>query len=370
MRELHTTQFGVLAVKSQKNREVIPKMTISEFRDILNVNNAHMIIDDPFAFTLKYGGIEVMYQLYQSNSDIQLAIARQYLYTQRMYYHCNTLFDDLDHINYAIIKGAVLSQRIYSNPAIRKSSDIDILISRNQLDYVKSVLEKHGFQQSKVRNGKLVPYTRRELVYHSVFTHQTASFRKLTSDPLCPIINVDINTDIFWGESSHKADMIDFLRHTEKTEIFGIKAKRLTTIYDFISLCLHHYKDLNSLYLLWQRGISLSKFCDIYYYLSNIQIEPQQLRYICNQLNVAEYVYYCIYQTTVIFDSNFTVYLNALYSRQAESLLKRIGLSKNHYKYMHKCIASYIFDDNFHSDLEQMLTKDDLLQIKANESFF
>ena len=344
-------------------------MTTTEFRDIFTGNNTAKRIEDPFAFALKYGGIEAMYQLHPCNTDIQMAVARQYVYAQRMYQYCKGLFADLANTDYAVIKGAVLSQRIYSNPAIRKSSDIDILISPNQIDHVKAILEKHGFEQGKVRNGKLIPYTRKELIYYAAFTHQSASFSKLTEDPLCPVINIDINTDIFWGESSQKADMDDYLSHTEEAEVFGIKVKRLTTIYDFIALCLHHYKDLNSLYLLWKRGISLSTFCDIYYYLTNVPIDPHELKHICGRLNVTEYVYYCIHQANIVFDGGFKVYINILHSKTAEALLKRIGLSEKQYKYLNKCTADYLFDEHFRGILEESFTEEDMVQIKVNESF-
>ena len=345
-------------------------MTTTEFRDIFTGNNTAKRIEDPFAFALKYGGIEAMYQLHPGNTDIQMAVARQYVYAQRVYQYCRGLFADLANTDYAIIKGAVLSQRIYSNPAIRKSSDIDVLISPDQIDNVKALLEKHGFKQGKVRNGKLTPYTRKELIYYAAFTHQAASFSKLTEDPLCPVINIDINTDIFWGESSQKADMDDYLSHTEETEVFGIKVKQLITIYDFIALCLHHYKDLNSLYLLWQRGISLSAFCDIYYYLNNVSIGSRELRRICNQLNVTEYVYYCVFQTAILFESDIlNEYLNALSKPSCAGIVNRIGLSEKEYKNLPKCIGAYIFDGNIRSVLKTVFETDDIKKISINTSF-
>ena len=345
-------------------------MTTTEFLDIFTGNNTAKRIEDPFAFALKYGGIEAMYQLHPGNTDIQMAVARQYVYAQRMYQYCRGLFANLANTDYAVIKGAVLSQRIYPNPAIRKSSDIDILISPNQIDNVKAILEKHGFKQGKVRNGELTPYTRKELIYYAAFTHQAASFSKLTEDPLCPVINIDINTDIFWGESSQKADMDDYLSHTEETEVFGIKVKRLTTIHDFIALCLHHYKDLNSLYLLWKRGISLSTFCDIYYYLEKIPLDTQELKQICNKLNVAEYVYCSIFQTNIVFErSKLRKCLNELVPANAKSLHKRIGLSENQYKQLPDFIANYAFDENFHQVLDNLLTTEEIEQIKTNDLF-
>lgn len=345
-------------------------MTITEFHELFNGNNVDKKIDDPFAFALKFGGIEVMYKLYQSNTDIQMAVTRQYIYAQRMYQYCKGLFADLANTDYAVIKGAVLSQRIYSNPAIRKSSDIDILISPNQIDHVKAILEKHGFEQGKVRNGKLIPYTRKELIYYAAFTHQSASFSKLIDDPLCPLINIDINTDIFWGESSQKPDMVDYLHHTEEAEVFGIKVKQLISVYDFIALCLHHYKDLNSLYLLWQRGISLSAFCDIYYYLNNASIRSQELRRICDQLNVTEYVYYCVFQTAILFESDIlNEYLNALSKPSCAGIVNRIGLSEKEYKNLPKCIGAYIFDGNIRSVLKTVFETDDIEKISINTSF-
>lgn len=136
---------------------------------------------------------------------------------------CAPIFEELKGIPYAVIKGDVLSDRIYGIPAMRKSGDIDLLIVPDNLDAVKRILKNHGFIQGRVSGDKIVPYTRAELVYQKAYTHQAAAFVKSTDNRMCPFVNVDVNLDIFWGESKVHADMLEFLSHTEITELYGVK---------------------------------------------------------------------------------------------------------------------------------------------------
>ena len=140
---------------------------------------------------------------------------------------CAAVFKELEDIPYAVIKGAVLSERIYGSPAMRKSGDIDLLVAPDNLDAVKKILTNHGFIQGRVIGDKIVPYTRAELIYQKTYTHQAAAFVKSTDNRMCPFVNVDVNLDIFWGESKVHADMQEFLRHTEKTMMFGEEIYRL-----------------------------------------------------------------------------------------------------------------------------------------------
>ena len=76
-----------------------------------------------------------------------------------------------------------------------------------------------------------------------------------------------------WGESGIHTDMNEFLEHTIPYEIYGVEVRKLEPVHEFISLCLHHYKDLNSLYLLAKSGIKLSLFCVIYYYITKTSLD-------------------------------------------------------------------------------------------------
>ena len=178
---------------------------------------------------------------------------------------CKCLFEQND-IQYAVIKGAILSYALYGDPFIRSSGDIDILIHRRDTDKTKALLKETGFVQGRATEHGIVPFSRREILFQSSMSHQTAPYVKQTGNRLCPYVNLDVNTDIMWGESEEKSDMDIVLNFTEKFELLGTHFYKFSPAMEFISLCLHHYKDMNSLYLLSKGSLRLGLFCDIYDY--------------------------------------------------------------------------------------------------------
>jgi hypothetical protein len=201
-------------------------------------------------------------------------------------------------------------------------------------------------------------------------SHQTAPYIKETGNKLCPYVNLDVNMNILWGESEEKADMSLVLSHTQKTELFGIPFQKLTSEMEFISLCLHHYKDMNSLYLLTQGSLRLGLFCEIYDYLRNVHPDAEKLQSLCKQLNVGRYVYVCLYQSQKIFeDARLEGYLNALEMQKDNSLLGTFGLHLSERKEW----KIDLFERLFHPDLPQYLlgrfTEKEKEKVEANLSF-
>lgn len=285
---------------------------------------------------------------------------------------CQNIFEafEKNNISYAVIKGAVLSKMAYNDAFCRCSGDIDLLICRNQMDAVKQILLDCGFIQGRIVDNAVVPFSRRELLFHISMSHQAAPFIKKTSNPLCPFINVDVNVDIFWGESRRKADMNDVLRHTEPAEISGVKLQKLTPEMEFIALCLHHYKDANSLYLLWLGKLNLSLFCDIYFYLKNSQLHLQNLKQLSDEYQAADYLYYCIYYAYEIFnDSALLPYLEALKTEESENILNTFGLSDGEIKTWGIGFYERLFSDDLKQYLETVLSSESLDKIRINMEF-
>ena len=162
---------------------------------------------------------------------------------------------------------------------------------------------KMKYIQGRVIGDRIVHYTRAELIYQKTYTHQVAAFVKATGNRMCPFVNVDVNLDIFWGESKVHADMREFLSHMEKTILYGVEVNRLSPVYECISLCMHHYKDMNSLYLLADSGISLSLFCDLDGYFSQVKPDAKELRETCDMLGVTGYITFCLWHTNRVFHS-------------------------------------------------------------------
>lgn len=282
---------------------------------------------------------------------------------------CSDLFSKFDEykIPYAVIKGAVLSETAYRDPFCRQSGDIDLLINRKDIDNVKKLMLEEGFVQGRVTEKGIEPFTRKELLFQSAMSHQTAPFIKKTDNKFCPYVNVDVNLDILWGESDRRSDMDYVLKNTLSTAMFNVPIKKLTPEMELISLCLHHYKDMNSLYLLYNRGLSLSLFCDIYFYIKNAEIDPKALLCHCQSLDVREYVYYCLYYTRLIFeDCNSEKYMQLLYLPRAESLINTFGLTDDERQAWDIDFFTRLFETNLQDYFEKTLSKEALEKIQIN----
>lgn len=325
--------------------------------------------DAEFAEILRrHGCLYLLSKLPPRESD-GLELLANRLAVKHRYTACADIFAALENIPYAVIKGAALSQRIYGNTAYRISGDIDILVSPKDAEYVKSALTEKGFVQGRVADGEVVPYTRRELVFQKTFSHQLAAFVRQTGDKICPFANIDINTDIMWGESHNKTDMESFLSRAAGGEIEGVAIKRLPPEEEFISLCLHHYKDCNSIYLLTSRGLKLSHFCDIYYYLKNVPLDIPALKRKCDSLGVSDYVYYCVYHAHTLFgDDAVKPFIDTFRSESGEKLPNRFGLTPDEYHDWPKPFTECLFEGAPTEMLEPLLSPKEKEKIRLNET--
>lgn len=283
------------------------------------------------------------------------------------YKACKPIFDTLE-IPYAVIKGAVLSNSAYNDPYMRFSSDIDFLINRSDADHFKKLLTSLGFVQGRIVNNSIVPFSRREILFQASFSHQTAPFIKQTGNILCPFVKIDVNMDVMWGESEKKADMDFVLSHVEKISLLDNAFYKLTSEMELISLCLHHYKDMNSLYLLSDGRLKLGLFCDIYLYLINCHPDPQKLLDICKQLDVGRYIYVCIYHTLLIFDDpTLKEYLNILDSEKDTSLFDAFGLNDDERKSWNLSLFERLFHPDLPRYVDSLLSDEEKEKIRLNQ---
>ena len=299
-----------------------------------------------------------------------LQVAMNTVVVSQRYKTCKEFFEKLSNTPYAHIKGAALSKRIFGNPAYRMSGDIDLLVAPEYSEKVKSALLEDGFVQGKLDGDRIVPYTRRELIYQKSFSHQLAQFIKATGSNICPFVCVDVNLDIVWGEGDFSIDMSDFagdIRHTEGCGIYGAIVRRLRPVYEFISLCMHHYKDMNSIYLIADRGFSLSEYCDIYFYLANVMPDADELAKTASKYGVSKYIYYCAYYANEIFgDKRIRRYIEKLESENAKKLIDCYGLNESERKVWDAPFYERLLDDGFKDRFFDSLSAEEQRKVQIN----
>lgn len=189
------------------------------------------------------------------------------------------------------------------------------------------------------------------------------------------IIQIDLNFDIFWGEYEGKrVDIEDFLSDTVEIEIYGVKVKTLTPIKTMIQLILHHYKDMNSIYLLATRkSIKYDMFKDVYYLLkNNLDAIPLDKLYAMSvEYEIIPFVFYVFYYTGQVFDDEVLKrYTEAFRVPEGEALLNCYGLCTKERKEWKFDFKTRLESENLYELIKDDLTDKDREKIAVNKRVF
>jgi hypothetical protein len=304
----------------------------------------------------------------EQKNKLDMILAINEINHKTNYLCLKNVFKIMANENYAIVKGAVFSKAAYFQPNMRTSLDIDLMIHPFQITHIKDIFLANGFTQGKIKEKKVVPNQRKETVFYTSNSHQLAPFVAPTGNKLCPFVNVDLNFSIIWGESKKPIDM-DFVLSELKDEIiYGQAIKKLSPEMEFIHLCLHHYKDLNSIYLISKGNIKLSLFSDIFFFIIHTEFDIQKMLFISEKLNVSRYIYYCLFYCAEIFFHTKLDALILVYNFSADdNLINSYGLHESERK---KWTFSF-FDRLFLEDFPQKFieTLDDHEREKINTNY-
>ena len=265
---------------------------------------------------------------------------------------------------YAIIKGEALSLMAYGELGKRNSQDIDLLISPKYIGIAKVILNDNGFYYIiKNKYDKVLTIS---------MSHQSPTYIKKTK---ISYIYLDLNHSIFWGEYAGKCVDIDtFLEDIIDTEIYGCNMKTLPPIKMLIQLILHHYKDMNSIFLLATRkSIKRSMFDDVYFLLkNNLEDIPLDKLYTLSKFyEIIPFVYYVLYHVGLFFqDKTLREYISAFKTDEGERLLNCYGLNDNERREWKCSVTMRLETENLYDLIKDDLTAKDIEKINMNRRVF
>lgn len=265
---------------------------------------------------------------------------------------------------YAIIKGEALSLMAYGELGKRNSQDIDLLISPKYIGIAKVILNDNGFYYIiKNKYDKVLTLS---------MSHQSPTYIKKTK---ISYIYLDLNHSIFWGEYAGKCVDIDtFLEDIIDMEIYGCNMKTLPPIKMLIQLILHHYKDMNSIFLLATRkSIKRSMFDDVYFLLkNNLEDIPLDKLYTLSKFyGIIPFVYYVLYHVGLFFqDETLREYISAFKTDEGERLLNFYGLNDNERREWKCNVTMRLETENLYDLIKDDLTAKDIEKIKMNRRVF
>ena len=241
----------------------------------------------------------------------------------RRIFACSGAFEKLDreNIRYAVLKGVHFAKQAYGDIGYRKSNDVDILIDRKNIKKALSIFKEEGFVQGSVDSeGVIEECGREKQMFLMLHSHQTYPMVKCLKNPRMSVV-VDFNFELFWGEKNQEAGsekdvtgdgkpaaenkifIDEFLEDAVLTRIGKARFKVLPKEKAMMQICLHHYKDMNSIWLLYRGCPILKLLCDIYFFAVNCfdgsdvtRFSDMVLRY-----SAEKYVYYIFYYTYKLF---------------------------------------------------------------------
>lgn len=281
---------------------------------------------------------------------------------------CKMVFEKLD-IPYAFFKGFVLSKAAYGNAFIRVSGDLDVLVSPQNVKFLNEVLLDSGFIQGTLESSDIIPTSHEKKVFQRVYSHQVVPYIKKLNSKTCPYICIDVNTNVMWGESKKRINLDELLIQRQKDIIDGFSFFKLDSITEFIVLCLHHYKDMNSIYLLSKGSLKLRLFVDIYRYVKERKkdLPVEQLCEKSRKLGVMQYVYFCLVHTKTLFsDPILDEYIQMFRNQEGIDLLNMFGLSPDEQKTWGNTIEERLFDPKFKETFFNLLDEKDVKKINLN----
>lgn len=281
-----------------------------------------------------------------------------------LYFFAKPLLKKLSCYDYVLIKGEALSIMAYGKEGQRNTTDIDILTSRGNVSKIEKLLLSEGYEQEN--------NTRKSRIFCLSNSHQIIPFTKKVD---VFKISIDVNFDIFWGEYVGKRiDISDFTSKPTEMCIYGCQIKTLSPLNSFLQLVLHHYRDLNSIFLLaTEKCFKIDMFRDIYNLLKNNSkdISLDKLYAVSVEYGIIPYIYYVLYHTGLLFnDEMLKKYIDAFTTEEGKELLDIYGLDELERRKWKVDFKTRLEKDNLYDVIKDDLTDKDIEKIAINKKVF
>ena len=157
-------------------------------------------------------------------------------------------------------------------------------------------------------------------------------------------------------------------------DIYGVRVKTLPPLKAMVQLILHHYKDMNSIFLLATRkSIKYDMFKDVYYLLKNNldTITLDKLYAMSSRYEIIPYVFYILYHTGQVFDDEILrQYIEAFKTPEGEALLDYYGLCVKEQKKWKCDFKTRLEAENLYDLIKDDLTEKDKEKIAINKRVF
>lgn len=273
---------------------------------------------------------------------------------------------------YAVVKGEPLSVMAFGAPGRRRSGDIDILVDKQDVRRLEALLTQAGFSAPSL--------SRQEQIVARAFSHQVPPYRKEL--PMGPL-EVDVNYELVWGEwpgtqrsdpRGRKPSVSAMLSRCITMEIYGQPVPALAVDDAFLQLCLHHYKDMNSLYhLTLHNSITRKAFEDVrgFWERQKERINREWIEAWLEEYELTPYIYYMVRLTAQICQlPDLAAWADHLESEEGQALLDCYGLIPQERKHWTMPIGQRLDQPDIPERVRASLSEQDRRKTEQNYRIF
>ncbi|WP_141725162.1 nucleotidyltransferase domain-containing protein [Micromonospora pallida] len=200
----------------------------------------------------------------------------------------------------AVLKGGAVAKMAYPDPSMRMFNDNDLLVDRERLPEVETVLRELGYVQGSwdYATASVRPAPRREALFLALHSHQTYSYMKPTPQAQaleCHRLDMHFSIDLMTG---HRSDAAVSALLDSRIEIDGMTTISATDMLVFT--CLHFAREaVHRGEVLALKDLVLYKVVDILALLAAYDMSDVPDR--AAQLGFAREVYFALHHAADLF---------------------------------------------------------------------
>lgn len=209
-------------------------------------------------------------------------------------------------VRYAVRKGAALGEHVYTDRALRRTSDLDVLINRSDAHQVAAVLNELGYEQGRIApDGRSVQTLSRQAQgFWRLHVNNALPFHRIPGRSDIPYFGVDMCFDLFQRRSGSSAPVGELLDRATEVDLCGVPSFMLSLPDQLIDTCAHLFKEATNLYYIeHERDLQLSKFLDVALLAGRVTQAGawEQTVTRVREYNAVQQIYFALHYTAQVF---------------------------------------------------------------------
>lgn len=253
---------------------------------------------------LKCSYTKFLSMVYQSYVSQKNKTQEQWEYTKQV---CK-VFEE-QGVEYALLKGIVLSACIYQDWGSRNFGDTDILIHPSQINAATECLKSAGYIQGNINldRNEIVEKSRKDTIFWSLVSHEVHPF--IIKTPLSSVIRfheVDLQFSIDLNTANRTDGTVTNLLANSIVVMVDNKPVKTLAWEDFLLfLCIHYYKEATTIKEVQSyNDLTLYKLCDVFYLLAHeeIHIQWEKFHEIVDATHSHKGVYYTFFHLNKLYE--------------------------------------------------------------------